>query len=497
MKESSSYFGKIILLLFLSIGAFYGAKALLPERLFSERAITNDNILVDSMLIEAIAADDNVNNDSLLVDNDISSVSDTLSVSVNLIYEQDSIGSPTITDDGYKNLSHFFATLYELEKTGKGKVRIAYFGDSMNDGDLIVQDVRAEFQGKYGGRGVGFVSITSLSAQSRYSVAHQYSKDWQNQSFINIKTPKKPFGIDGQVAMGSSGKNYWVNYKAMGMANCTQLYDATLFYGSGDNEDAYITVKVDKDSVVHLPLTPTKLLNTLKVTSKTPKSLRVDFYNIESLPIYGFNFDDGKGVHIDNFSLRGNSGLPLSILNVSLMNAFDRVLNYDLIILQYGANVLSYETKSYDWYERKMKIAVENLKACFPNADILILSTADKSLKIDGEMKTDPSVHLLIKAQKSYAHKTHSGFINLYELMGGENSMVKWVNDESGKKDYTHLTAKGSKKMAKLLYGKIDEAYTKYKLHEKVEEPQITGTETSSLPLDTLMAKHHRLNSSE
>lgn len=46
----------------------------------------------------------------------------------------------------------------------------------MTDGDMIVKDLRSDFQAKYGGNGVGFVSITSESAASRSSITHQYSK---------------------------------------------------------------------------------------------------------------------------------------------------------------------------------------------------------------------------------------------------------------------------------------------------------------------------------
>lgn len=78
---------------------------------------------------------------------------------------------------GYQYLIPFYERLYQLETNQNGKVRIAYFGDSMTDGDMIVQDVRAAFQNNFGGKGVGFVSITSESAASRGSVLHQFSEN--------------------------------------------------------------------------------------------------------------------------------------------------------------------------------------------------------------------------------------------------------------------------------------------------------------------------------
>lgn len=458
-KSDNSYFGKSILLIVLAVIAFLGFKQVLPERLFSSEQTpsNNANIVIDSLMLEAMtdsAAVAVVTPDSVETTPKENVTDDTDEENANL--------NPSLTADGYNSLKRFYAKLYELEKSKSGKVRIGYFGDSMNDGDYIVQDVRSEFQGKYGGQGVGFVAISSLSAGARGSISHQYSKAWKSQSFVKVKKPTKPFGIDGQVFFANGGTQ-WVRYKAQSQKHSTELYNPILFYGRASNHNAYVTVQADKDTSYTKPLSPTRLLNTLELAGHNMKSMQVNFLKADSIPIYGFNFDDGKGVHVDNFSMRGNSGLPLSILNPSLMNAFDKELGYDLIVLHYGANVLGYGTLNYGWYSKSMTIVVNNLRECFPNADILIISTADKATKIEGVMQTDPAVVPLANAQRNYARSTGSGFINLYSLMGGQGSMVKWVNDNLAGKDYTHFNGSGSKRIAKLIYNEIEKGYTKYK----------------------------------
>nr|WP_236263960.1 hypothetical protein [Dysgonomonas sp. Marseille-P4677] len=459
--SNDSYFGKAILFVALSIVAFLIFKQVLPERLFTEKVEANDNILMDSMALMA-------QSDTVAI-NDTEAETDSMKTQVNTL-GVDSIDTnvnPALSADGYQNLGRFYSKLHKLEHSKTEKVRIAYFGDSMNDGDYIVQDIRSLFQENYGGEGVGFVAVSSLSAGARGSISHQYSKNWVSQSFVKVKKPKKPFGIDGQVFFAKDpGQTYWVRYKAQSQSHSTQLNTPTLFYGKANNDQAYVTVAVDKDSVITKNLNPSSLLNTLALSSRNAKSIQVNFHKTDSIPIYGFNFDNGEGVHVDNFSIRGNSGLPLSILNPSLMNAFDRELNYDLIVLHYGANVLGYGTLNYSWYEKNMTTVVNNLHACFPNADILIISTADKSSKIEGVMQTDPAVVPLANAQKNYARKTGSGYISLYEIMGGKDSMVKWVEGNLANKDYTHFNGSGSKKVAKLIYGEIDKGYIKYKANE-------------------------------
>ena len=211
--------------------------------------------------------------------------------------------------------------------------------------------------------------------------------------------------------------------------------------------------------------------------------MKVYFKEADSIPIYGFNFDDGKGVHVDNFSSRGNSGLPLSTFNVDLMHDFQEQLGYDLIILHYGTNVLNYGSLNYNWYEKRMKKTVEHLKACFPGVAILVVSTADKATKYDLEMKTDSAVVPLTTAQKLYAIASESGFVNLYMLMGGDGSMIQWVEEMPAKanKDYTHFNFRGAKEVANMLYNQINEGYQQYKVlrSKRKIKPKVTAKKDS------------------
>ena len=457
--QGKSYFGQTVFLLIIATLFFLAIKQVLPNRLFSdEKPATGENIIVDSMAIMAseLADVETAGVDSVNTVNAINAVSATDSIAIEEGFD------PTISLDGYSNLKTFYAKLHSLEKDSLRKVRIGYYGDSMIEGDLIVQDLRSTYQNKYGGEGVGFVSIAAVSAGMRGSISHQYSKTWQMQSFVNVKKPKSAFGIDGQVFYTQGGAD-WVKYKAQKQRHSLALNNPTLFYGKSDNEGASISVHLGKGEAIKEDLKPSSLLNTLKVSGTTNDALQVTFNSTSNIPFYGFNFDNGRGVHVDNFSARGNSGLPLSVLNPSLMNAFDKELKYDLIILHYGANVLGYGSTNYKWYEKSMTKVVENIRQCFPNADILIISTADRSLKTDGVMQTDKAVVPLMQSQKAYARINRCGFINLYNLMGSNGSMVKWVENKDAQKDYTHFNYSGAKKVAKLVYDELNRGYDKYK----------------------------------
>lgn len=463
--NTSKYFFQTLVVVIVSGLSFLAFKTFLPKKLFAESKLDSKNVVVDSLLLEAIAEDEGA------------IVEDSMAKTVIDYKVVNGIKFPPETFETYTGnqyLVTFFEKLFQLETKKEGNVRIAYFGDSMTDGDLIVKDFRTYFQEKFGGQGVGFVNITSESAASRSSLTHEFSGNWKTQSYLKVKRPSNPFGVNGHVFYANDTANVaWVKYKANKTRFASELPRPTLFYGSSSNKDGKIKYVIGTDTISK-KLTPNALVNTVVLSESNLKSIKVNFKKADSIPIYGFNFDDGKGVHVDNFSNRGNSGLPIGSFDVATMREFHSKLDYDLIVLQYGANVLNYGSLNYGWYEKRMAKVVAHLKECFPGVAILIVSTADKSTKYDLEMKTDSAVVPLNTAQKRYAIKSESSFVNMYTLMGGDGSMIQWVEQEPARanKDYTHFNHRGAKEAANLIFTQLNQGYEMYKeLRKKRKKP--------------------------
>jgi hypothetical protein len=460
-SSTKSYFFQSFLILVLSGLFFFGFKKFLPHKIFTEKTVQSKNVLIDKMLLEAYQAEKKANKNH-------AQKADTLANQPVTFFETNGITFPTedyANYQGFQYLIPFYEKLYQLESTKQGNIRIAYYGDSMTDGDMIVQDFRQKFQETYGGKGVGFVSINSESAKNRVSIYHEYSQNWWSQNYLDVKKPIRSFGVNGHTFFANDTTNFpFVKFNASKYKFLTSLDNPTLFYGNSNNQKGQIFYKVANDTL-RLSLETKNILNTATLSTKGLKSIKISFQNTKSIPFYGVNFDDGVGVHIDNFSKRGNSGIPISKFDVQLMNAFQEKLGYDLIVLHYGTNVLNYGSYDYNWYRNSMTKTVNRIKECFPGAAILIISTADKATKYDTEMKTDSAVVPLARAQKNYALHTQSGFINLYTLMGGDGSITKWVDEKPplANKDYTHFNYLGAKKIAGLLYNKINEGYVQFK----------------------------------
>lgn len=473
--QQSSFFKSFLIVFFAAI-LFVVAKPYLPKKLFPEQQTTSNQV-VDSTALEALSEAENTSELYF-------SEADSLGNQPITYVDESGIQFPDETAQTYTGNQHlvsFYEKLRLLESNPNQSVRIAYFGDSMTDGDFIVQDLRSAFQSEFGGEGVGFVPLVSESAGSRSSVKHTFGGSWKDINFVTSKSNRYAFGINGHVFYPTDSLA-WVRYEAGRQANVASLPNPTLFYGAS-RKNGRLKVTYGKDSLLYR-LDGGMPLNTLRIGKSDLKKFRADFIDSDSIPVYGFNFDDGKGVHIDNFSQRGNSGMPLSKLNPQLMGQFQRKLGYDLIILHYGTNVLNYGTKNYNWYLRGMQKAIANLRAGFPGVPILVISAADKATKYDMEMRTDSAVVPLTLAQRKLAVETRSGFINLFELMGGAQSMVQWVEEVPAlaNKDYTHFNFRGAKKVAGLFYQKLIAGFSTYKRLKSKINTEAIMPENDSIP---------------
>jgi len=392
------------------------------------------------------------------------------------IVVQRAIDSLTITDyakSPSKGMAHFFEALKNIKT--KKKVRIAWFGDSMVEGDLITQDLRYFLQKRFGGSGVGIVPITSVTAGFRQTVQHTFSENWSNKNLLDPMSADEMLGITGFVfkpqlnaSIDTSrldDKNLsWVKYKGSRQKGLDKFYKARLFYGQTEKSNV-VNVDINNGNKRNVILDGKKLVNAIDVgTEENFKEVKFTFLNQNKLPVYAVSLETDTGVIVDNLSFRGNSGLPLTKIPQAILKGFDEENNYDLIILQYGMNAVSPTAKDYYWYQRGLDKMVKHIQQSFPNATILFVGVPDKGYKQDGQYITNPGVPFVLEAEKQVAEENGIAFWNLFDAMGGFNSMVKWAEADTtlANKDYTHFNFRGASKVAGMLYKELDKEYKDY-----------------------------------
>lgn len=363
---------------------------------------------------------------------------------------------------GKTSLDTFFCALSRIKKNNE-IVRVAYFGDSFIEGDVMLEDLRDTLQKVYGGRGVGYVPITSMVAGFRETIVHSFS-NFKTYSVIDKSFSPVPIGFSGMTFVPEP-ENF-VSYRpAVRRRFLNFFYDIRLFYGKCGGSEFHYTLNGSgsKQAV----LKGNNAVNVYNIPGDSIRSVSFRFSADKDLKLYGTSFEGGPGIYIDNFSVRGNSGYGLMRTPESIFNQIDSIQKYKLIVLHFGLNVVAHGCIKYDWYKKVMDKVIAHVKKCFPHTSILLVSVSDRSTKINGEYATMPEVPLLLETQRELASNNKIAFWNLYDAMGGENSMVRFVENKPplANRDYTHLNFKGARKIAYIFAQTI--LYEQFKYEKK------------------------------
>jgi lysophospholipase L1-like esterase len=345
----------------------------------------------------------------------------------------------------------FLALLNQQSNKKNKKIRIGYFGDSMIEGDLITQTIRNILQNKFGGNGVGFIPVSSVVAHFRQTVKAIANENWDDINYNNNKQ-KLIIGFSGHTFFPKD--NASVKIKPGGGNHLNSLYNFSILYGNGE-------LKLNCNNQ-DIKLTGNAMFNIAKLNSDSNlKAITLNTHQ-STTPIFGFASESKTGVILDNLSFRGTSGTELTRLNSKMLRLIDSLRPYDLLVLHYGPNLLySDSITNFNYYQKQLEKSLKHLRNAFPRTSILIVSTADKAFKIDGEYRTGSGVENLLKAQQAAAQKYGCAFYNLYEAMGGYNSMKTWAEKKPilAGSDYTHFNQSGSAKIGRLIGNAILNEY--------------------------------------
>lgn len=358
--------------------------------------------------------------------------------------------------EGGVRMSDFYNKL--LNKPRNRPLRIGVFGDSFIEGDIITADMREQLQAMYGGRGVGFVPLASDVLKYRATVKHA-SSGWTVSNLMQRKSApenlRDKFSVSGFVCTATDGA--FARFEGVTFRKQIKRYStARLLFINEHNSTVNMTINDSVNKV--FTLEPSPYIQQISVSGDIT-SVKISVNEPEGFIGYGVVLEDADGVSVDNYSIRGNSGMALVATNSSINSQINNAIGYDLIILQYGLNAMAPNVLSYDTYSRQMCKVIEYMKGCFPSAPVLVMGVGDRSTQTDGEFVTMPAVNAMLKAQRGAAKRSGVAFWSTFEAMGGDGSMVQFVKKNWAAKDYTHIGYAGGKYIAKqfvkaLLHGK-------------------------------------------
>lgn len=344
--------------------------------------------------------------------------------------------------------------LQQLKQQKKGKIRIAYFGDSMIESDLLTQTLRKLLQQYFGGQGVGYIPISTQTYKLRQTVVHDIGGSWKVTNMKNA-TDKKYMYLSGYTFTTANG---WIQVTDKTITDSTVATEKILLCGYAPNP---ITISVNGKPFV---VQANKLFNRIVLSTDNSNKLTVHVTDA-SLPVYGIAFEPTDGVVVDNFSFRGTSGELLKPLDSTFLTTINQQNPYNIMVFQYGVNVMfrPNDTK-FNWYKSIFEPVVKKFTNCFPSTGIIISSTADRAFRYADGYKTAIGIDSLIKLQAAIAFETGNMFYNLYATMGGRQTIVKWADAKPplANKDYVHPNHAGAAILGEYFFNAVRKEYDKY-----------------------------------
>ncbi len=365
--------------------------------------------------------------------------------------------SKTITafysDSTQPALPKLMRKLRSIKQGRKGKVRVAWLGDSMIEGDYLTQTFRKKIQQFTGGFGVGFIPATSVTAEFRTTASHKWEGEWVEENFKTKELSGNLF-ISGHLFHTKDGE---LRIKDNTVKDSAQPLEKSLICGPVSGA---VNILVNGQP---RQITANKLVNRLVLDSGVSHSISIKVQD-EKLPVYGLSMEPQNGVVVDNFSFRGITGLELNKLDTSFLKAIQEENPYDLVVLEYGANLMFRPNDSdYSWFQKHIIPVIRRLQKAMPNAEFLIISTADRAFKYGETFQTALGINNLIKIQADLAYSNGDAFFNMFSSMGGAGTIVRWAEGSPtlANKDYIHPNLKGSEILGSIFYDAFLKDYNK------------------------------------
>ncbi len=366
-------------------------------------------------------------------------------------------GVEPILDFGTENgcgMGRFYAALSQAGKMNR-PVRIAYLSDSFVEGDIMLLDLRRRLQERFGDGGLGWMRCRTYFDEGTYA-ASLSSSGFEPRHIMKPKSfsmgayilPQGYCEINGSArvdvssaAGGYSGK--WSRAIAWGYteagASVRAAGKTVNWKGSKSIQSASFSIQ-----------------NGRKFSMSVSGQAKM----------FGVSLENAHGIVVDNFGMRGSSGLTLAQMSKSLSDEFARKHPYDLVVVHFGLNAIAQASgnKACSAYVAAMKKSIAFIKKLYPHSAVLVVSASDMASRnaSTGVVQTKPLVPALVRHQEKMAADMEVGFINLYNMMGGRNSVVKMVERHLAEKDYIHLNRRGGEVVAKAFAQSVVAGYENY-----------------------------------
>lgn len=361
----------------------------------------------------------------------------------------------------FSNDSATFINLYQkmegLKKDSLTRIAVAHFGGSHVQAGVWSSTFVNNLQKEFGTQGGGyFVFPYALAKTNGQAFARTFSTGkWKRYRAIG-KDYCLPLGM---CALSVSSKDSSNKFGVM-LTNksVSKKFDAIKVY---HNFNAVFRFYPDSSGVVPYERKEVREAGytlfsfTNPIDSINFKLQRLDTLSGEFV-LFGFSLDNTQQKGFYLAGLGANGAASSSFIKCFDLSSQFKSLDADLVIISLGVNDTQSKEFGKDEFIENYDSLIMVIKSVKPDAAIILTTTSDNYIKRKRANKKSLTAR---DAMFELMNKHHVAVWDLFSLMGGYKSIVKWQQVGLANKDRVHFTNKGYVLLGNLMFDALNKSY--------------------------------------
>lgn len=358
-----------------------------------------------------------------------------------------------------KHLNHFYKKIEENES----EVKVLHLGDSHIMIGHFSNEIRRLFDSAIGIKSYGWVFPNQIG---RFNTFYTNSKTVTGKTtFINNlqKEGKYLNGIAGQSIQFQNAKTE-IEFSLKNLPDSLMYFNKLKILYQTDTTTTVLLTAYDSSNK---SLIKTDKFASLSTTTKNfPNNQKISEYNLNryynKLKLSVDKSDSTKqfnllGIYLENTNKSGmiynslgvgGSSLYSITNNNSLLLSDINIYKPDLIILSFGSNDAYSKTFDTVKYKSKLENFIDSIVNKQPNISILITAPPDSRSKNREPVSIEKIQEVFLRIAETHPNVA---FWDLRSIMGGKNSVLRWLNLKLAATDKLHYTKAGYELQAQLL----------------------------------------------
>jgi lysophospholipase L1-like esterase len=333
-------------------------------------------------------------------------------------------------------------------------LHILQYGDSHTASDDWANQLRQDFQAKFGSGGPGYtLPGHPFLGYRRFDSHGANSRGWYTGGIVT----RKDDGIDGlggiSLTAESPGQTVTLNIE------CEQLELHYLRQPGGGQ----VEFSVDESPVATIDTDGETGSGTYQwATSPGPHQYTVRTLSAAPVRLFGWVAQNHSGVTYETLGINGAQANLLLDWNEPILSSELMSRDPALVVLAYGTNEAISHTWTPEEYRTSLTRILQRLRAALPLASFLLIGPPDCERRMSGRLAPFPHLDQVIEIQREVARASGAAFWDWRAAMGGPGSVRQWVQAGLGQGDYTHLTGAGYRLTGGALFEELMTQYNRF-----------------------------------